>query len=252
MAPTIASTTPTTAPRPAAAKRRSTLIRLPSFAPTPKHTAELDTEAELVSLWPRPRARRASSTSSISSTSSTSSSSSTSSAMSSGSASSSSGSGAMPSAKNSKSRKVRVIISGVSSLLIMPMPFLERGSPQPPTPPSATSAADPALPRPRARRFSLPSLPSLSARPTRPAKRPTHRKRNSLVLPEVSMREEPASPLDSTCTSSCIRPPSCTIRDLPPPLAVRTVRFVLPPPKFAPPIDWPGDRDEEPAWSDFM
>ncbi|KAJ6524905.1 hypothetical protein DFH09DRAFT_1372079 [Mycena vulgaris] len=220
MAPSTTSTTPTTTPRPAAAKRLSTPMRLPSLARAPKHTAVLDAEAELVSLWPRPRARRASSSSSTSSTSS---------ATSSGSASSSHAPSSPPT-KKSKSRKVRavdMIISGVSSLLIMPMPFLKGGSPQPPPPPSVKGDADPQAPRTRRRRFSL------------PATRPT----------QVPMREEPASPLDSMRTSSCIRPPSCTIRDLPPPLAARTVRFVLPPPKFAPPIDWPGDGDEEPAWS---
>ncbi|KAJ6537500.1 hypothetical protein DFH09DRAFT_1400221 [Mycena vulgaris] len=252
MAPTTTSTTPTTIPRPATAKRRSTPIRLPSFARTPKHTAALDAEAELVSLWPRPRARRASSSSSTSSTSSSSSTysaTSTSSATSSGSASPSHAPSSPPT-KMSKSRKVRavdMIISGVSSLLIMPMPFLKRGSPPPPPPPPSDASA---AQTPRKRRFSLPALP------TRPAGRRTHRKHNSLVLPEVPMPEEPASPSPSARTSSCTRPSSCTIRDLPPPLAARTVRFVLPPPKFAPPIDWPGARggsgDEEPAWSDFM
>ncbi|KAJ6537520.1 hypothetical protein DFH09DRAFT_1369086 [Mycena vulgaris] len=123
----------------------------------------------------------------------------------------------------------------------MPMPFLKRGSPPPP--PSDASVAQ----TPRKRRFSLPSLP------TRPATRPTHRKRNSLILPEVPMLlPSPPSSSPSARTSSCTLRPSCTTRHLPPPLAARTVRFVLPPPKFAPPIDWPGNGDEEPAWSDFM
>ncbi|KAJ6537504.1 hypothetical protein DFH09DRAFT_1283513 [Mycena vulgaris] len=247
MAPITTSTTPATTPRPAAAKRLSTPMRLPSLPRAPKHTAVLDAEAELVSLWLRPRARRASSSSS---TSSTSSSSSTSSATSSGSASSSHAPSSPPT-KKSKSRNFRavdMIISGVSSLLIMPMPFLKRGSPQPPPPPSATGATDPVLPRKR--RFSLPSLPGLPGLPARPT-RPTHRKRNSLVLPEVPMPEEPASPSPSARTSSCTPRESCSrTRPTPPPLEDRIVRFILPPPKFAPPIDWPGD--EEPAWSDFI
>ncbi|KAJ6486329.1 hypothetical protein DFH09DRAFT_1106067 [Mycena vulgaris] len=197
MSPITTSTTPTTTPRPAAAKRLSTPMRLPSFARSPKHTAALDAEAD---LWPRPRARRASSTSSTSSSSSSSSTSSATSS-SSDSASSSSSSGA-PSTKKRRSRKVRavdMIIDGVSSLLIMPMPFLKRGSSPPPPPAGAADAVPP-----RKRRFSLPFLFA------RPARRiPTmHQKRKKLptgrraAVPAQYGRAHPPRKTASSASSS--------------------------------------------------
>ncbi|KAJ6533910.1 hypothetical protein DFH09DRAFT_1369950 [Mycena vulgaris] len=152
MAPSTTSTTKTTTITTTRAKPLSTPIRLPSFARAPKHTAvpDADAGAELVSLWPRPRARRASSSSSTSSASSSSSASSASfsSSASSSSASSSSGSGSTSTkkGKSTKTRAVDMIVSGVSSLLIMPMPFLRRG----PSPPSDASVPQ----TPRKRRFS--------------------------------------------------------------------------------------------------
>ncbi|KAJ6562787.1 hypothetical protein DFH09DRAFT_1364313 [Mycena vulgaris] len=147
MAPSTTSTTKTTTITTTREKPLSTPIRFPSFARAPKHTAvpDADAGAELVSLWPRPRARRASSSSS---TSSASSSPSASSATSSSSASSSSGSGSTSTkkGKSTKTRAVDMIVSGVSSLLIMPMPFLQRG----PSPPSDASVPQ----TPRKRRFS--------------------------------------------------------------------------------------------------
>ncbi|KAJ7844461.1 hypothetical protein B0H13DRAFT_2364278 [Mycena leptocephala] len=49
------------------------------------------------------------------------------------------------------------------------------------------------------------------------------RRRNSLVLPEVPMPDEPAEPVVPFRRGS-----ACTIRDSPPPIESRTVRFILP------------------------
>lgn len=66
------------------------------------------------------------------------------------------------------------------------------------------------------------------------------------MLPEVAMPDTPGEP-----NIPLSRPSQCSTRKSPPPMEDRAIRFVLPPPKFAPPISsqWP---DEEPAWSDFM
>ncbi|KAJ6472404.1 hypothetical protein C8R45DRAFT_1012977 [Mycena sanguinolenta] len=118
-----------------------------------------------------------------------------------------------------------MVISGISAILLMPMPFLKHGEEE-------TEDGENSEPRGLKR--------ILSRRSRRSARR-----RNSLVLPDVPMPnvpDEPASPL----TESFER----TTRDTPPPMTERTVRFVLPPPKFAPP-ECRG-ADDEPAWSDFM
>ncbi|KAJ7723800.1 hypothetical protein B0H16DRAFT_1895698 [Mycena metata] len=122
------------------------------------------------------------------------------------------------------SRCVDMVISGVSAILIMPLPFLDgiKGE----------KAAKPE---------SLDLKRVFSRRPTQNGPR-----RNSLVLPEVPMPDGPYEPhLDLR------RPSECSILDSPPPLEDRTVRFVLLPPRFAPAMGcrW---TDEGPAWSDFM
>ncbi|KAJ7229525.1 hypothetical protein B0H12DRAFT_224953 [Mycena haematopus] len=80
----------------------------------------------------------------------------------------------------------------------------------------------------------------LSRRP-----REAMRRRNSLVLPDVRMPDGPYEP-----ETSRAQPYQCTVRESPPPMEDRTIRFLTPPPKFAPPQC--RGADEEPAWSDFM
>ncbi|KAJ7712382.1 hypothetical protein B0H16DRAFT_1625238, partial [Mycena metata] len=122
------------------------------------------------------------------------------------------------------SRCVDMVISGVSAILIMPLPFLDGKK--------GEKAAKPE---------SLDLKRVFSRRPAQNGPR-----RNSLVLPEVPMPDGPYEPrLDIR------RPSECSILDSPPPPEDRTVRFSLPPPRFAPPMEcrWAG---EGPAWSDFM
>ncbi|KAJ7822925.1 hypothetical protein B0H13DRAFT_2447006 [Mycena leptocephala] len=125
------------------------------------------------------------------------------------------------------SRCANMVITGVSALLLMPLPFLDTIKGEKSAKKDAPSESG-----------SLKRV--LSRRPQK-----DRRRRNSLVLPEVPMPDEPAEPVVPFRRGS-----ACTIRDSPPPIESRTVRFILPPPKFASPIEsrW----DEEPSWSDFM
>ncbi|KAJ7846442.1 hypothetical protein B0H13DRAFT_1907777 [Mycena leptocephala] len=125
------------------------------------------------------------------------------------------------------SRCANMVITGVSALLLMPLPFLDNMKGEKSAKKDAPSESG-----------SLKRV--LSRRPQK-----DRRRRNSRVLPEVPMPDEPAEPVVPFRRGS-----ACPIRDSPPPIESRTVRFILPPPKFAPPI---GRRwDEEPAWSDYM
>ncbi|KAJ7181404.1 hypothetical protein C8R43DRAFT_1101292 [Mycena crocata] len=72
---------------------------------------------------------------------------------------------------------------------------------------------------------------------------PNRPRRNSLVLPEVPMTEEPYDP-----GAEAGRPSQCTLRDNPPPMEDRSVRFSLPPSKAVDPR-W---QEDGPAWCDFM
>ncbi|KAJ7656744.1 hypothetical protein DFH06DRAFT_1410104 [Mycena polygramma] len=118
---------------------------------------------------------------------------------------------------------MQLVKRAVSATLIVPMPYLNGNS-------NAPSEAG------TLRRI-------LSRRSLKEGRK----RRNSLVLPEVPMPDDPEEPV-----SSRVRWPSeCTIRDSPPPMGDRTVRFITPPPKFAPPTEC-RTADDEPAWSDFM
>jgi hypothetical protein len=136
--------------------------------------------------------------------------------------------------------------TGVSALLLMPLPFLDNMKGEKSAKKDAPSGMSNfavhlcriLIPQPKIESGSLKRV--LSRRPQK-----DRRRRNSLVLPEVPMPDEPAEPVVPFRRGS-----ACPIRDSPPPIESRTVRFILPPPKFAPPI---GRRwDEEPAWSDYM
>ncbi|KAJ7640031.1 hypothetical protein DFH06DRAFT_1138036 [Mycena polygramma] len=121
-------------------------------------------------------------------------------------------------------RCLELVRSGVSAILIVPMPYFQKEPP--------VEASEPGVLK---RMFS------------RRYQKDVQKRRNSLVLPDVPMpdeRQEPESPRER-------RPSECTIRESPPPMEDRTVRFVTPPPKFAPPMECKSE-DEEPAWCDFM
>ncbi|KAJ7455835.1 hypothetical protein FB451DRAFT_1277539, partial [Mycena latifolia] len=129
-----------------------------------------------------------------------------------------------------------MIVSGVSALLIMPMPILDNAKRSTPTAAAAETETDaPPSVQKRMSKFQLPRRP-----PT-----PPRRRRNSLVLPEVLMPAAPPPPL--------VRPMMCATRSRPPPMEDRAIRFVVPPPKSAPPTPAPDNRwGDEVAWSDFM
>ncbi|KAJ7612872.1 hypothetical protein DFH06DRAFT_1147144 [Mycena polygramma] len=127
---------------------------------------------------------------------------------------------------------LKLVKSGVSAILIVPMPYFK-----------AESRTDKSL-RPAPEDSESGSLKRILSRRPQQA---DGKRRNSLVLPEVPMPDAPVEP-----ESLHVRRPSeCTIRESPPPMEDRTVRFVTPPPKFAPPKEC-NSADEEPAWCDFM
>jgi hypothetical protein len=138
--------------------------------------------------------------------------------------------------------------TGVSALLLMPLPFLDNMKGEKSAKKDAPSGMSNfavhlcriLIPN-QIKKLESGSLKRVLSR--RPQK--DRRRRNSLVLPEVPMPDEPAEPVVPFRRGS-----ACTIRDSPPPIESRTVRFILPPPKFAPPIEC--KSDEQPAWSDFM
>jgi hypothetical protein len=115
-----------------------------------------------------------------------------------------------------------------SAMLLMPMPYLKREKAEAgaigssssvthsPAGPNVVVDAEESEPRGLKR--------ILSRQPPKP-----RRRRNLLVLPEVDMPDLPEEPL--------ARPSQCTIRESPPPMEDRTVRFIIPPTKFAPPIE---------------
>ncbi|KAJ7658252.1 hypothetical protein DFH06DRAFT_1131255 [Mycena polygramma] len=119
---------------------------------------------------------------------------------------------------------LKLVKSGVSAILIVPMPYFKAES-------GAEDAESGSLKRILSRRLQ----------------KDGGKRRNSLVLPEVLMPDAPEEPE----TPRVRRPSECTIRESPPPMEDRTVRFVTPPPKFAPPMECKS-ADEEPAWCDFM
>ncbi|KAJ7181407.1 hypothetical protein C8R43DRAFT_969105, partial [Mycena crocata] len=128
---------------------------------------------------------------------------------------------------------VDLVISGVSAMLIMPMPFLVTVRREKRAENALTDSVE------RLRGSSSTSLRRII--PRRPS---TGRRRNSLVLPEVPMAQGPYVPDIS-------QPFRFTTREAPPAMEERTVRFVVPPPRFAPPMESTAE-DEEPAWCDFM
>ncbi|KAF7353463.1 hypothetical protein MSAN_01535600 [Mycena sanguinolenta] len=118
-----------------------------------------------------------------------------------------------------------MVISGISAILLMPMPFLHHGEEE-------TEDSENSEPRGLKRIFSRRSRRAV-------------RRRNSLVLPDVPMPDVPDEP-ESPLAESFER----TTRDTPPPMEERTVRFVLPPRNLAPPES--GGANDELAWSNFM
>ncbi|KAJ7160387.1 hypothetical protein C8R46DRAFT_1194730 [Mycena filopes] len=127
-------------------------------------------------------------------------------------------------------RCMDMVISGISAILIMPMPFLDGLK--------STNR------RTRTRTRRTPTL-TPNPTPTRTNEPPRPRPRNSLILPEVPMPPSwTGEPLPDT------RPSVRSTRPSPPPLEARRVRFVIVRP---PPSGFKGRGDgEEPAWCDFM
>ncbi|KAJ7656785.1 hypothetical protein DFH06DRAFT_1473412 [Mycena polygramma] len=119
---------------------------------------------------------------------------------------------------------LQLVKRAVSATLIVPMPYL-----------NGNASSEPA------EAGTLKRI--LSRRPPKEGRK----QRNSVVLPEVLMPDEPEEPVSSRVR----RPSECTIRDSPPPMEDRTVRFVTPPLKFVPPMECK-TADDEPAWCDFM
>ncbi|KAF8181941.1 hypothetical protein K438DRAFT_1767667 [Mycena galopus ATCC 62051] len=129
------------------------------------------------------------------------------------------------------------VISGISAILLMPMPFLDKEKEK-----DAHVAG-----------FDGVNLEELASEPrglrrilSRQPRPKAGRRRNSLILPEVDMPDVPDEP---NCPA---QPYECSTRDRPPPMADRAVRFSVsaPPEKLAPRPEC--RADDEPAWCDFM
>ncbi|KAJ6455333.1 hypothetical protein C8R47DRAFT_1166233, partial [Mycena vitilis] len=123
---------------------------------------------------------------------------------------------------------IGLVKRGVSAILMMPMPFLDSRKGRQCV--EGDSLIQTSEPRGLKRILS------------RRRQRPNGKRRNSLVLPEVPMPDEPEE-ADRPVTR---RPSECTIRENPPRFEDRTVRFVTHPgtkSRFA---------DDGPAWCDFM
>ncbi|KAJ7620829.1 hypothetical protein DFH06DRAFT_1143686 [Mycena polygramma] len=123
---------------------------------------------------------------------------------------------------------LELVKRGVSTMLMIPMPFWD------------SSNSRDCVSRDSFNEMSDPR--GLKRILSRRRSQVNGKRRNSLVLPEVPMSDEPDEP-----KSPVIRRPSeCTIRESPPPFEDRTVRFVVQPGKRS------RFTDDGPAWCDFM
>ncbi|KAJ7697789.1 hypothetical protein B0H17DRAFT_1130073 [Mycena rosella] len=164
---------------------------------------------------------------------------------------------APPPEKSRRSRAVEIVVSGVSAILLVPLPYLKREAPTewsettahfnmggcllsecPPRRAHVQNACQPRAPsltrtltrngastseKPTRlqRMLNLPRSRSLTG--PRPSTPPRHRACNSLILPEVLMPDEPDE----------LPPPRASHRATlanPPPREERLVRFITPPP----------------------
>ncbi|KAJ7737422.1 hypothetical protein DFH07DRAFT_842145 [Mycena maculata] len=141
---------------------------------------------------------------------------------------------------------VDIIVRGVSTILFIPIPFLEKHDECISNDSSAVSEQRRSGALRLRRVVSRDPRPLLETEGDEAIKPGRTRKRNSLVLPEVPIPDAPHEP---NLPVGLAAPAESRTRESPPPIECRTVRFIIPPPKFAPP---PGRDDEEPAWSDFM
>ncbi|KAJ7508814.1 hypothetical protein B0H11DRAFT_2270424 [Mycena galericulata] len=136
--------------------------------------------------------------------------------------------------------KIREYVSGVSAIFLVPIPLKDPkgNAPTVPNNPSPSHSVP---------QNSTPTPGDLTLRRVLPRDNPpTSQRRNSLVLPEVTLSDAPKNlpPPDPSQRLCC--------REHPPSMEARKVRFIdnVPPRKFAPPSD--RDADDEPAWCDFM
>ncbi|KAF8172532.1 hypothetical protein K438DRAFT_1772576 [Mycena galopus ATCC 62051] len=127
-----------------------------------------------------------------------------------------------------------MVISGISAILLMPMPFLDNEMDAHTAGFDGVNSEEPDS-EPRGLRRILSRQPRPKA----------GRRRNSLILPDVDMPDVPDEP------DAHAQPYECSTRESPPPMADRAVRFSNPPEKFPRRPECRAD-DEEPAWCDFM